>query len=213
MISMKGALAELIAFLFRDVCYLEDEEGTSIEFDAVSSENWSNSGSVANYPIEKGKDVSDCMKNSEIEGSLKAVISNHSDYNPISVNNLIRKAGALAGVPSIITDFLVTDTVKVRKDQLYKWKEEKTLLSYYGAVEEVDNILITKLNPSKDSSTGIGLNFDIGLKKVRIVEAQIGMFNIPILSAMSSKAKGLSPTSSMKVSPAEKKKSILAGLL
>jgi hypothetical protein len=150
-------------------CCLVDKEKNIVQLDSVDNESWSLSTTVTNYPVEKGEDISDHIKVNADSITITATITNHTGINSIDPVSLQRIQGFSE----------VEDVVHQRLYQLKTWQKEGSLLTYFGSVQDpVENLVITSLQPGKDSGTGDAVDLSIGLQKVTIArykEVEKGM--------------------------------------
>jgi len=108
---------------------------------------------VTEHAIEEGLNVNDNIDNKLTTYSLKAILT---DWDIESKDPVFYK------FPENITERLET---------FKKWRDEKTLVTYYGD-EDIESLCITSIEDYIDSSIGDGVGLSISMQKLNIVESQ-----------------------------------------
>jgi hypothetical protein len=163
-----------------------------IEFDASLAETHTRSAEVSQNEIEDGSNVSDNVRLKPRKLQIKGLISDAPigllgsavGLGVASASQLASKAAsnkalgtilgtaagtAVGSVAGIITGS-PRDPKKVWRalDEIYEAREPFTVVT---ALQRYENMVITELSAPRSSTVGKGLEFDVTLEQVRIVQS------------------------------------------
>lgn len=156
------ALASLKNFLGTERCYLAEKDNKSVTviFDSIDSESWGSSITLTEHTIDKGKNITEHIKENPDTVTIKATLTNHTGISTLDPISLLRLEG-----------LDVKDVINERIDQINNWAKEGIFLTYYGAIKKpLEGCIITRVVPSKSAANGEAVELDIELKKVEIAD-------------------------------------------
>jgi len=173
----------------------------------ILSESKSGTATVSNHAVERDY-VSDHVHNQPDQFSIKTILADQNDL-------LAAASDAAKAALRFKADTL---SVKDKIEKLDTWKSNGELLKYSGPVFSgmgfkgydmtVSDVVITKLDVARSSSTGSGVEVSISLQKVKIAEVLLKELKLA-QAAKSTKKAGQSETGK-ETAPAAKPKSIFA---
>jgi hypothetical protein len=129
------------------------DEVSDVTLDTVVSISRSSNSQVTRHAIEKGADVSDHVIDEPESWSLEVVLTNDqiNPLNPLSFGG---------------------QTIEERLSILDTWRNDKTLLTYYGQQETIESVVVSSRSEVTNTDTGPdGLQVSITLQKVTLAEA------------------------------------------
>lgn len=153
--------------------------GEEVILGPILNEGKSTSSSISKHSIEEGVDVTDHVKWNSPSFTIKTMLADQNDLMG-AAGNVIKSAVGFK------TD---SKSVKEKIELLEAWQEMGELLIYSGPVFSgkiikgfdlvAEDVVIQKINISRSTSTGSGLEVGITLQKVIIVEAMISEIDLP----------------------------------
>lgn len=170
-------LARQVGQLFfpREYKLLSDD--AEIKIDTVIKETHASSLSLTKFAVEQGADMSDHYVVNPVVFSLSGVISDISsnEFIDFALTGLAKKA--VDSVTGLFGDDKDTEETGT-KSQL-AWKQLKALqqsgdfITYTSNLEVYENMLMTNLTTSQDTTTSKAIYFDMTLEQVLIAELEV----------------------------------------
>lgn len=171
MISVIGAIAQAITGrtqLPQHTCLFYRKDGYSVgsvDIDLILDENHSKDAEVTENPLQDGRAVSDGIYIRLREGSLTALVSNHSlkHATPPDVQNA-----------ESLLDLAESTTLENRARQA--WEDLKAVMdaretvTIVTALEVYDNVAITHIDTQRDGDTGDALAIQVSFRQVQTVQ-------------------------------------------
>lgn len=171
MISVVGAIASAIAGrmeLPSHTCLFYRKEGYSVgavELDLILSEDHSKEAEVTENPLQDGRAVSDGIYLRLREGTLTALVSNHSLKHTEQLSEQTSEA---------IMDLAQWRPLKNRAaetwEELKAAMDRRELVTIVTALEVYDNVAITRISAPRDGDSGDAQEFEISFKQVETVK-------------------------------------------
>lgn len=176
MVSVLSAIARAVTgelSLPQHVCLFYPKEGYSvgeIGIDLILEENHSQNAEVTENPLQEGRSVADGIFVMLREGTLTALVSNHSLKHTYDLSKEEQTSEGLLSLAETIKNWkLQKNRAKQVWEDLLKLQRSKQLVKIVCALETYENVAITSLETSRDGETGDGLEIKIGFKQVQTV--------------------------------------------
>lgn len=162
----------------------------AVQFDLLVSETHSIEAQVTEHPIEDGSVVSDHIRERPRKGSLSGLVTNHPLKTTATLpNSFLEKLSAL-GTPNVLESFVAQYGYKPNKGPTkadYEglerpknrasdtWAAFKALMATRTPVtistglEKYYTAVVTKVETSRESSTGDALTFHVEFQEIKVV--------------------------------------------
>lgn len=138
-----------------------------IDIDLILDENHSKHAVVTENPLQDGRDVSDGIYLQLREGSLTALVSNHSLKHVQKIDDEKQNAETLMNMAQW------KDQLKNRArdawNDLKDLMDKKQPVKIVTSLETYDNVVITDIETSRDGETGEALEIKINFKQILTV--------------------------------------------
>jgi len=129
-------------------------------FDVISNYSYDQSARVTAYAIEKGAAVTDHVIQSPNAWSISALLTNE-DIDALDPSSWTAK------------------NIVKRRDQLTKWKQEGTLLTYYNQDgNDIKSVVLESVKEEKTMDTGSGIALSLNLKEVTLATSETATVQI-----------------------------------
>lgn len=171
MTNSAEAIAEMVAgtqSLPAHTCLFYRKDGYSVgavELDLILRENHSKEAEVTENPLQDGRAISDGIYLRLREGSLTALVSNHSLKHVEKLSEQTTEA---------ILNLAQWQPLKNRAaetwEELKATMDRKELVTIVTALEVYDNVAITKISAPRDGDSGDAQEFEISFKQVEVVK-------------------------------------------
>lgn len=171
MTNSAEAIAEMVAgtqSLPTHTCLFYRKDGYSVgavELDLILSENHSKEAEVTENPLQDGRAISDGIYLRLREGSLTALVSNHSLKHVEELSEQTTEA---------ILNLAQWQPLKNRAaetwEELKATMDRKELVTIVTALEVYDNVAITRISAPRDGDSGDAQEFEISFKQVEVVK-------------------------------------------
>ena len=185
MISVLGAIARAITGgiqLPQHVCLFYRKEGYSVgavELDLILDESHSKSAQVTEHPMQDGRAVSDGIFNELRDGTLTALVSNHSikhSIKPAEQRSFLEGVTDSLGITSPTDDMLkqaegfsLENRARTAWEELKSIMDRKELVTVVTSLEVYENVAITLIDTERDGDSGDALEIRIQFRQVRKV--------------------------------------------
>lgn len=170
MISVLGAIAQAITGrtdLPSHICLFHRKEGYSVgvvELDLILNENHEQNAEVTENPLQDGRAVSDGIFLHLREGSLTALVSNHSIKHATPPD--IQSAEALLDKAE---NYELKNRAREAWEELKGIQNRKELVTIVTALEVYDNVAVTNVATELDGESGDALEIKVTFKQVKKV--------------------------------------------
>lgn len=171
MVSTIGAIVRAIVGrkeLPQHTCLFYRQEGYhvgAVDMDLILEERHEKDAVVTENPLQDGRAVSDGIYNKLREGSLTALVSNHSLKHVAEISEQSSEA---------ILELAETPDLKNRASQAWEdlkaIMDRKELVTIVCALEVYDDVAITHIGAMRDGESGDGQEFEITFKQVQKVQ-------------------------------------------
>jgi hypothetical protein len=190
-------------------CIFAEDTGTTVILGVVTAESESGSIRVTDNAVEDGTIITDHESKDPESVEVKTFLSDSNDLLGSAVSSAKTSQGLTVD----------TMTVKDKIEYLKAWRDEGYLVTYCGPVFSsrfsdgydiiASSMLITKVDISRSSDSGSGIDVSISLRKITIAEAMVKNAKLP--TAAKSRTKKGNSTTKTETTTA-KSKSILKGI-
>ena len=160
-------------------CIFAEDTDTAVILSPLMAENVSASIQVTDNAVEDGSIITDHITKDPAAIDIQVFLADNNDL-------LGQAANAVKSAIGLSVD---TMTVKDKMEMLKAWAETGTIVTYSGPVFSgllktgyeiiASSMLITSINSSRDTETGSGMNVNISLRKIEIVEAVMKNSKLP----------------------------------
>lgn len=170
---------------------LDNGQLQSIEFDAVTRDTHESSAEVTEHSVEAGANISDHVRRNLDSVTLEVVVSNEPIRQPETQMDgvrsrqrglEIRDGGPFGGVIVAKANVLVFDgdfdRVRSVYDELLRLMNEGVVVGIFTSLREYSSMLIRRVSPIREASTGDSLRATVEATEVRIVESEV--VNVPV---------------------------------
>ena len=155
-------------------CLFYRKEGYSVgavKIDLILDEHHEQNAQVTESPMQDGRAISDGIYQELRDGTLTALVTNHS----IRLAEEAAKELAEQGAYSLL-DLSRKKTLKNRAAQtwndLLEVQRRGDLVTIVTALEVYDNVAITHLATNRDGTSGDALEIEVGFRQVEKVQLQ-----------------------------------------
>ncbi len=179
-------------------CIFSEESGKTVILGPVTSESESGSIKITDNAVEDGTIISDHISKDPESVEVKTFLSDANDLMATAAN-------AAKSVSGLTVD---TMTVKDKIKRLKNWRDDGEIVTYSGPVFSgiitvgydimAKSMVITKVDVTRGSDTGSGVDVSIGLRQIVIAEAMMKNAKLPT-AAKSRTKKGQASTKTEKV--------------
>jgi hypothetical protein len=156
----------------------------AIEIDATTNETHEASAEVTEHPVERGADISDHARKNLDAITLQVVVSNQPIRQPGTQMDGVQSeqrgleisdptTGLVLATANVLAFDGEFDRVRTVYGELLRLMEESVVVGIITSLREYENMLLRRVSPIREASTGDSLRCTVEATEVRIVDSEV----------------------------------------